>query len=104
MAKTVLVVGATGMLGSKICRALRDRGANVPAMFRATGNRTKLQPLGVSDFVIGDMMARASLSSAFAQRPDAIIAGAAGYTRHTKGDSPKTDRQGYRNLVDASKA
>jgi uncharacterized protein YbjT (DUF2867 family) len=46
----------------------------------------------------------ASLKGAFTPRPDAVIASAAGYTRHSKGDSSETDRQGYRNLVDAAKA
>jgi len=34
---------------------------------------------------------------------DAIISCAACYTGHTKGDTPKTDTEGYRNLVDATK-
>lgn len=48
----------------------------------------------------------ASLKNAFAKSPlaDAVIACAAGYTRHTKGDSAKTDTEGYRNLADATKA
>jgi uncharacterized protein YbjT (DUF2867 family) len=102
--KTVMVVGATGALGTKISKALIDKGAHVRALVRATSDRSRLQSLGVSDFVVGDMMDPASLKSALAQPVDAVISCAAGYTRHTKGDSPETDRQGYRNLVDAATA
>ncbi len=102
--KTVIVVGATGALGTKICKALIDKGAHVRALVRATSDRSRLQSLGVTDFAVGDMMDPASLNAALGQPVDAIIACAAGYTRHTKGDSAETDRQGYRNLVDAAKA
>ena len=52
------------------------------------------------------MMDPDSLKKALAQNPkaDAVIASAAGYTGHTKGDSPKTDTEGYRNLADAAKS
>lgn len=104
--KVVTVAGATGSLGLKIVKALRDRDAYVRAVVRQTSNRQELEKLGVTDFVIADMMDPASLKKALSAEPkaDAIIASAAGYTRHTKGDNPKTDTEGYRNLVDASKA
>jgi len=104
--KVVLVVGATGRLGTKICKALLDRGAHVRALVRAISDRSRLQAIGVTDFAVGDMMDPASLGAAFARVPvaDAVIASAAGYTRHSKGDGPETDRVGYRNLVDAAKA
>jgi uncharacterized protein YbjT (DUF2867 family) len=104
--KVVTVVGATGSLGLKIVKALKDKDVQVRAMVRATSNRTRLQELGVTDFVTADMMDPGSLAKAFSAQPksDAIIASAAGYTHHSKGDSPKTDTIGYRNLVDATKA
>lgn len=104
--KIVTVVGATGSLGMKIVKALMDMNVHVRALVRATSNRTGLQNLGVTDFIVGDMMDPGSLQKALSGDPksDAIIASAAGYTRHTKGDSPKTDTEGYRNLVDATKA
>ncbi len=103
--KTVLVVGGTGTLGLKIVKALIDQGANVRALVRSGSNRANLESLGVNDFVAGDMMDPESLKAAFAYGPkaDAIVASAAGYTGHTKGDSSKTDTIGYRNLVDAAK-
>ncbi len=103
MGKTVAVVGASGYLGLKIVEALLDQGASVRAIVRATTDRTKLEALGVVDFAVGDMMDPGSLKAAFARSPkaDALVSSAAGYTRHSKEDSAKTDVDGYRNLVDA---
>ena len=104
--KIVILAGATGFLGEKIAKELIAQGAHVRALVRATSNRTKLEKLGITDFVTGDMMDRASLEKALAQSPkaDAVVASAAGYTGHSKGDNPKTDTDGYRNLADATKA
>jgi len=103
--KKVIVAGATGSLGCKIVKALLAQGAEVTAMVRANSNRTKLLEMGLSHFVVGDMMDRESLRNALTpeRKFDAIVASAAGYTGHTKGDSDKTDRIGYQNLIDASK-
>jgi uncharacterized protein YbjT (DUF2867 family) len=103
--KIVMVVGATGTLGSKICKALVNQNAHVRAVVRVSSNTEALKALGVTDFVVGDMMDPASLVTAFAAQPapDAIVASAAGYTRHGKGDTSDTDRRGYQNLVDAAK-
>jgi len=104
--KIVTIAGATGFLGEKIAKELISQGAHVRAMLRATSNRTKLEKLGVTDFVTGDMMDPDSLKKALAQSPkaDTVIASAAGYTGHTKGDNQKTDTEGYKNLADAAKA
>jgi uncharacterized protein YbjT (DUF2867 family) len=104
--KVVTVVGATGALGLKIVKALREKNAHVRALVRPTSNRKELGKLGVTDFVEGDMLEPRSLVRALAANPkaDAVIASAAGYTGHTKGDNPRTDTEGYRNLVDATKA
>ena len=42
---TVLVAGATGNLGGRIARALRERGANVRAVIRHGTVRDKLERL-----------------------------------------------------------
>jgi uncharacterized protein YbjT (DUF2867 family) len=104
--QVVTVVGATGALGLKIAKVLISQNARVRAMVRPTSSRANLEKLGVTDFVIGDMMDPGSLQKALSGEPksDAIIASAAGYTRHTKGDNPQTDTVGYCNLVDAVKA
>ncbi|MFT3753264.1 MAG: SDR family oxidoreductase [Paludibacter sp.] len=102
--KKVIVVGATGSLGTKIAKELLATGANVTAMVRTTSNRSKLESLGVKNFVIGDMLDKTSLENALGETDfDAIVSSAAGYTRHTKGDNPNVDTIGYRNLVDATK-
>lgn len=104
--KKVVVAGATGYLGSKIVKALIEQGADVTAMVRAGSNRSKLQEMGVNNFVISDMMNPALLKEALttAHGFDAIVASASGYTKHTKGDNADTDTIGYKNLVDATKA
>jgi len=103
--KIILLAGSTGFLGEKIAKEVIAQGAHVRALVRTTSNRSNLENLGITDFVTGDMMDPVSLEKAFAQSPkaDAIIANVAGYTGHTKGDNQKTDTDGYRNLVDATK-
>ncbi|HMD67987.1 MAG TPA: NmrA family NAD(P)-binding protein [Chitinivibrionales bacterium] len=104
--KIVTVIGATGSLGLKIAKALLDKGVHVRAMVRPTSDRTALHHIGVTDLVVADMMDPGSLKDALSagSKSDAIVASAAGYTRHTKGDSPRIDTLGYRNLVDATRA
>ena len=103
--KIVAVAGATGSLGLKIVKAVMETGAQVRALVRSSSNRAALEALGVTDFAVGDMLDPVSLREALSigPRADAIVASAAGYTRHTKGDSPETDTIGYRNLVDAAR-
>jgi uncharacterized protein YbjT (DUF2867 family) len=106
--RIVTVVGASGTLGGSIVQALLDRGVRVRAMVRATSNRTKLEALGVTDFVVADLNDPTSLQRALTAEPlaEAVIASAAGFTVHsrrTKGDHSRTDTEGYRNLVDAAK-
>lgn len=107
--RIVTVVGASGTLGGDIVKALIDKGAKVRAMVRPTSNRARLEALGVTDFVVADLNDRASLDRAMQQEPRAaaVISSAAGFTAHsaqTKADNSKTDTEGYRNLIDATKA
>lgn len=106
--RTVTVVGASGTLGTTIVRILLARGVRVRAMVRATSNRAPLEALGVTDFVVANLMDPASLQCALAAQPsmDAVIASAAGFTSHsrrTKENDPRADTEGYKNLVDAAK-
>ena len=108
-ASVVTVVGATGHLGGYIVEALIKRGVHVRAMVRATSNRTSLEALGITDFVVGDLNDAASLQSAMRVEPRAaaVIASAAGFSAHsakTKADNSKADTEGYMNLIDATKA
>ncbi|MBB6143696.1 uncharacterized protein YbjT (DUF2867 family) [Silvibacterium bohemicum] len=106
--RIVTVVGASGTLGSEIVRALLEKGAKVRAMVRATSDRTKLESLGVTEFVVADLRDANSLQLALTAEPRAVavVASAAGFSAHTartKGDNSQTDTEGYRNLVDAAK-
>lgn len=106
--RIVTVVGASGTLGTEIVRALLERGAHVRAMVRATSDRAKLESLGVTEFVVADLMDAPSLLRALAAEPrtEAVVASAAGFSAHTartKGDNSRTDTEGYRNLVDSAK-
>jgi uncharacterized protein YbjT (DUF2867 family) len=106
--RTVTVVGASGTLGSAIVRALLEKGARVRAVVRATSSRAKLEALGVTDFVVADLRDPESLQQAMTAEPraEAVIASAAGFSRHsarTKGDNSRTDTEGYRDLIDATK-
>jgi uncharacterized protein YbjT (DUF2867 family) len=77
-------------------------------MVRATSDRTKLESLGVTDFVVANLMDAPSLQRALTAKPraEAVVASAAGFSAHTartKEDNSRTDTEGYRNLVDAAK-
>jgi NADH dehydrogenase len=61
-----LVVGATGLVGSEICRRLAAQGQPIRALFRATSDQAKveaLRDLG-AELVRGDLRDRASLDAA----------------------------------------
>jgi uncharacterized protein YbjT (DUF2867 family) len=96
----VLVVGATGWLGGQVVRALRARGKKVRALVRPASNASRLEADGV-EIARGDMMDPPSLTQAM-DGADAVITTAAGYTRHSKGDSDEIDVVGNRNLADAA--
>ena len=96
----VLVVGGTGMLGSQVATELVKRGKQVRALVRPGSDASRLEAAGV-EIARGDMMDAWSLLRAM-EGADAVITSAAGYTRHRKGDTPKTDTVGNTNLVEAA--
>lgn len=96
----VLVVGATGWLGSQVVGALQSRGKKVRALVRPSSNASRLEADGV-EIARGDMMDPASLTQAM-EGVDAVVTTAAGYTRHSKGDTDEIDVVGNRNLADAA--
>jgi len=66
--RDVLVVGATGQLGGRVCHGLRARGETVRALVRGTSDpaaRARLEAAGVRCFT-GDIEEPASLADAFA--------------------------------------
>jgi uncharacterized protein YbjT (DUF2867 family) len=96
----VLVVGGTGMLGGQVVTALLSRGKPVRALVRPTSDAKGLEEAGV-EIARGDMMDPASLLRAM-EGVDSVISTAAGYTRHSKGDTAEIDIVGNRNLADAA--
>ena len=96
----VLVVGGTGMLGGKVVSALQANGKQVRALVRPGSDAAGLQRSGV-EVVRGDMMDPESLIRSM-DGADAVITTAAGYTRHSKGDTAAIDITGNANLADAA--
>jgi uncharacterized protein YbjT (DUF2867 family) len=96
----VLVVGGTGLLGEQVVAELLSRGKRVRALVRPTSDATRLERTGV-EIARGDMMDPSSLLDAM-DSADAVVSTAAGYTRHSKGDTNEIDTIGNRNLADAA--
>ena len=96
----VLVVGGTGFLGSQVVTELLSRGKRVRALARPASDTKRLEQAGV-EIARGDMMDSASLLQAM-DGADAVVSTAAGYTRHSKGDTDEIDIIGNRNLADAA--
>jgi NADH dehydrogenase len=101
----ILVVGATGLLGSEICRRLRGAGHSVRALVRANSARDRISAIQSAGAVtaIGDLKNPASLSQA-CEGVSAVITTASSTTSQQEGDSIETvDRQGQLHLIDAAK-
>jgi uncharacterized protein YbjT (DUF2867 family) len=103
---TVLVAGATGFLGSEICRQLREKGKKVKGLVRTTSDVNKvaqLKKLGV-ETVEGDLKDKASLESAL-HGVSTVISTVSSTLSRQEGDSIQTvDDEGQTNLIDAAKA
>jgi NADH dehydrogenase len=101
----ILVAGATGMLGSEICRRLRARGERVRGLARTTSSAAKvaeLEKLGV-EIVRGDLKDRGSLDAACAGA-EVVISTVSIITTAQAGDSfDATDSAGTMALIDAAK-
>src|SRR5215831_5215182 len=98
---TVLVVGATGVLGMEVCRQLAAAGKKVTGLVRTSSQREKVDALhevGI-ETVIGDMKDLQSLYQAF-QNVDAIISTATSTISHQAGDYIETlDLAGQLNVA-----
>src|SRR5262245_10612444 len=103
---TVLVVGATGVLGMEVCRQLAAAGKKVKGLVRISSQKEKvnaLHKLGV-ETVPGDMKDPQSLHQAF-QNVDAIISTTTSTISHQEGDSIETvDLAGQLNVAEAASA
>jgi NADH dehydrogenase len=98
-----LVVGATGLLGTEICRRLRARGKPVRALVRfGSANESNLRALG-AEIVHGDLKDRASLEAA-CRSASRVVTTANVMTSRRRGDSLESvDRDGQLALLDAAK-
>ena len=105
---TILVVGATGMLGSDICKQLVAEGRSVRATVRATSDPAKvdrLKALGV-EIVQGDVRDHTSLDEA-CKGVDAVISTVSAMPfsyQPGMNDIQTTDLEGVTNLIQAAKA
>ena len=101
----ILVAGATGMLGSEICRRLRARGEMVRGLTRSTSAADKvaaLENVGV-EIVRGDFKDQKSLDAA-CRGMDVVISTVTIIATAQAGDSfAATDRDGTIALIDAAK-
>ena len=103
-----LVVGATGMLGSEVCRRLTAAGKPVRALVRATSDQAKVEGLkgfGV-EIVQGDLRDPASLAAA-CRGVTAVICTASSMPFSYKpgeNDIQSADTMGVIGLIDAAQA
>jgi len=101
---TVLVAGATGYLGSEICRQLISKNKKVKGLVRATSDSDKvayLKQLGV-ETIEGDLKDKNSLENAL-HGVSAIISTVSSTLSRQEGDSIQSvDDEGQNNLVDAA--
>ncbi|MCA1816833.1 MAG: SDR family oxidoreductase, partial [Acidobacteria bacterium] len=101
-----LVVGATGLLGSEICRLLAADGKPASALVRATSDQSKVAQLESLNVEIarGDLKHRPSLDAA-CRGVSVVISTASSTLSRQEGDSIQTvDLEGQLNLIDAAKA
>lgn len=105
-ASTVLVAGATGILGSEICRQLIAKNIKVKGLVRSTSVANKiaaLNELGV-EIVVADLKNKASIVNAV-QGVSSIISTVSSSLSRQEGDSIQAvDEQGQINLIDAAKS
>lgn len=100
----VFVAGATGFLGSEICRQLTQSNKTVKGLVRSTSDPNKvalLKELGV-ETVVGDLKDRASLENAL-HGVSSVISTVSSTLSRQEGDSIQTvDDEGQRKLIDAA--
>ena len=101
---TVLVAGATGFLGTEICRQLIAKKMTVKGLVRATSDASKiahLKELGV-ETIEGDLKNKDSLENAL-RGISAVISTVSSTLSRQEGDSIQTvDDEGQNNLIDAA--
>ena len=97
----ILVVGATGQLGTAIIRRLVATGQPVRAFVRKVSNYQHLQAPGV-EIAFGDLRDTASVDAA-CKGVDVVMATATAILPHGSYSFKSVDGDGYKSLIDASK-
>jgi uncharacterized protein YbjT (DUF2867 family) len=99
----ILVVGATGHLGSVVCEQLAKHGRPIRALVRATSKPDSLERLrGLgAELVEGDLQDRASLDAACVG-VDAVISSASSISSRVGSYIATVDLEGQRNLIAAA--
>ena len=102
----ILVAGASGLVGSAVCRKLAGRGEKVRALVRATSAKERLEALRScgAELCIGDLKDPDSLGSA-CRSVDAVVSTASSTLSRQAGDSIESvDAAGQLNLVNAARS
>jgi uncharacterized protein YbjT (DUF2867 family) len=101
----ILVVGATGLVGSELCKRLVSRGERVKALVRMSSSQERveaLRSLGV-ELCLGDLKGSQSINAA-CRDVDAVISTASSTLSRQPGDSIESvDADGQLRLVQAAK-
>ena len=98
----ILVVGATGQLGSVIARRLLEQGRDVRILVREGSEYRALEAAGARA-VVGDLKNRASLDAA-TRGVDTVLTTANSAVRSGADNVQTVEIEGNRNLIDASAA
>ena len=101
----ILVVGATGLVGSEVCQKLIGRGEQVRALVRTTSSKDKIEALRSSgvELCVGDLKDPQSIVAA-CQGVNAVISTASSTLTRQPGDSIESvDAAGQLNLVNAAR-
>jgi uncharacterized protein YbjT (DUF2867 family) len=102
----ILIVGASGVLGTAICRRLAARGKPIRALVRTTTDPAKidtLRELG-AELVFGDLKDRASLDSACVGVRTVISTATTTISRQPDDTIYAVDQEGQISLVQAAQA
>ena len=101
---TVMVAGATGFLGSEICRQLIEKNKNVKGLVRITSDSDKVAQLKESgvETIKGDLKNMDSLRNSL-RGVSAVISTVSSTLSRQEGDTIQTvDDEGHINLIDAA--
>ncbi|HET6208556.1 MAG TPA: SDR family oxidoreductase [Terracidiphilus sp.] len=101
----ILVVGATGILGTEICRKLGGRQMAVRALARQTADPARLDALREAGVEIcwGDLKEPESLSRACTGAEVVISTASSTLSRQTNDSIETVDRLGQLSLIDAAR-